>query len=183
MQADRNRDRDCSDPAGDLEATRDPRAAAAPLPGGLTWLVDGYNVLHACLLSGTDRSRWWQAESRERVLSLAEQLGEPEAEIWVVFDGTGESQETYAPRPELESDRESGRGGRADVTPAVHIVFAPSADDWITRRVRGAEKPDRIAVVTSDRQLAGRTAHRGARVVRPRAFLELCGEAGRISSR
>jgi predicted RNA-binding protein with PIN domain len=149
---------------------------------GLTWLIDGYNLLHACLLTGKDRKDWWRAENRETVLTLAGQLGDPGAEIWVVFDGTAESQESYAPPEELASEGRHDTDDDAPRTPpgsapTVHVVFASSADDWIVKRVRRAEEPSRMAVVTSDRQVAGRAAHRGARVVRPRAFLELCRES------
>jgi predicted RNA-binding protein with PIN domain len=146
---------------------------------GLTWLIDGYNLLHACLLTGTDRRDWWKAENRETVLALAGQLGDPGAEIWVVFDGTEESQEIYAPPQELDSEGEghsddSTAGTPPEAAPPVHVVFTSSADDWIVKRVRRAEEPSLMAVVTSDRQVAGRAAHRGARVVWPRDFLELC---------
>jgi predicted RNA-binding protein with PIN domain len=146
---------------------------------GLTWLIDGYNLLHACLLTGKDRRDWWKAENRETVLALAGQLGDPGAEIWVVFDGTAESQEIYAPPQELDSEGEDRSddytsGTPPGAAPPIHVVFTSSADDWIVKRVRRTEEPGRMAVVTSDRQVAGRAAHRGARVVRPRAFLELC---------
>lgn len=148
-----------------------------PAPRGLTWLVDGYNAMHACLLAGTDRDRWWTAESRELLLARASRFDDPEAEIWVVFDGRNESQEIYEPLagPELPGPEASASGARSVGAPAaVHVVFAPSADDWITKRVRQVAEPDRIAVVTSDRQVADRCAHRGARVLRPQAFLAGC---------
>ncbi|MCC6640845.1 MAG: NYN domain-containing protein, partial [Deltaproteobacteria bacterium] len=58
--------------------------------------------------------------------------------------------------------------------PQVKLVFAPSADDWLVRRVRTAEAPERIAVVTGDRQVQGRVRHAGGRIVSPRAFLARC---------
>ena len=157
-------------------STGEPDTTESPLPRGLSWLVDGYNVMHACLLAGTGRDRWWTAESRELVLARASRFRDPEAEIWVVFDGGDASQQIYETPPALES--EAGEPTPVGAPAAVHVVFAPSADDWITRRVRQTEEPSRIAVVTGDRQIAGRCAHRGAHVLRPPAFLAACGKPG-----
>jgi predicted RNA-binding protein with PIN domain len=152
-------------------------------PAGLLadWLVDGYNVLNVALLGGQPRAgvRWWKAESRETLLArirgfdarafLPDDLandcgaegrgkGRPRAGegIWVVFDGD-------QPAPG-ESRDESG----------VAVIFSPSADDWITKRVRGAERPGEIAVVSADRQLTDRCRHRGAWIVHPRDFIAHC---------
>lgn len=122
------------------------------------WLVDGFNLMHAAVLRGRDRREWWRAEARERVLELVRRLEAPaDAEVVVVFDGQ---------RPADEPER-SG--------PGPHVVFAASADEWLIRAVRQAAEPDRIALVTADRQLADRARHRGARVIGPRAFRERCG--------
>jgi predicted RNA-binding protein with PIN domain len=129
----------------------------APADEPRTWLVDGFNLMHAVVLRGRDRKAWWRAEARARVLDLVRRLDAPGAEVVVVFDGQ---------RPPDEPERPDG-GPR--------VVFADSADDWLIRAVRQAPDPGRIAVVTADRQLAERARHRGARVVRPRAFAERCG--------
>ena len=141
----------------------------APLPEARIWLVDGYNTLHAGVLRGLptgDRStaspgiRWWSSSARERLVTFARSFPNPDAEIWLVFDG---------PHPAPEPKR----GER----PAVLLEFAPSADDWIVRRVRNSEDPSAIAVVTGDHQVGGRTRHAGACVVSPRLFLTHCGLA------
>ncbi len=130
-------------------------------PGDPTlWLVDGFNVLHAGLLRGRDRGRWWRQEERRRLLELAARFDDPGAELWVVFDG----------------DRPAGGG--AEVDARVRVVFAPSADDWLLARLRQAPPPGRAVVVTRDKRLADRSRHRGARVVSPREFLARCGERG-----
>lgn len=142
-----------------------------PLPHASLWLVDGYNALHAGALRGLptgDRTaagdgspetpRWWSGAARERLVTLARGFPDPDAEIWLVFDG---------PHPPPESER----GER----PAVRIEFAPSADDWIVKRVRTADDPQSIAVVSGDRQVGGRARHAGAVVVSPRLFLAHCG--------
>lgn len=118
------------------------------------WLVDGYNVLHAGVLGGRDRALWWTEARRrelvERVAGFAQ-----DAEVWIVFDGADE------------------RGSEAD-PPGPRCVFAASADDWLVERVRSAEDPSAIAVVTGDRQVAERSRGSGARVVSPKEFLERC---------
>lgn len=133
---------------------------ADPAAEPRTWLVDGFNLMHAAVLRGRDRREWWRAEARERVLDLVRRLEAPEAEVVVVFDG---------PRPADEPER-AADGPR--------VVFAESADDWLIRAVRQAPDPGRIALVTADRQLADRARHRGARVIGPVAFRERCGKAG-----
>jgi hypothetical protein len=128
------------------------------------WLVDGFNALCVALLAGRERSAWWTREGREEVLARVRGFDDPSAEIWVVFDGDRPAQEepAAAPRP--------------------RVAFAPSADEWLLRRVR--ERPGEVAVVTADRRLAARARARGARVVSPRAFLARCsgGHAARGES-
>lgn len=122
------------------------------------WLVDGFNLLHAALLGGEDRSEWWKASGRARVLeAVAAATHEEERDrVWVVFDGS-----RPAPAPAqngCETDR-------------LQSVFAPSADDWLVRRVKDAADPTQVVVVTNDRKLANRTRHLGARLVSPSDFL------------
>jgi predicted RNA-binding protein with PIN domain len=129
------------------------------------WLVDGFNVLHAGLLRGRDRGRWWQASERHRLVELARRFDDPEAQVWVVFDGPH-------PPEEPEEAEASGEPGKQ----RVQVVFAPTADEWLLARLRAAPSPDRIVVVTRDRRLADRCRHRGARVASPREFLAHCGD-------
>lgn len=128
-------------------------------PEPVIWLVDGFNVLHAGVLKGRDREGWWKAPVQLRLVERVAQFEPPEAELWVVFDAAHGHSERCAPPPELAR---------------VQLVFAPSADDWLVRRVRQAEAPGRFAVVTGDRQVGGRVRHAGAHVVSPRAFLARC---------
>ncbi|HVP31069.1 MAG TPA: NYN domain-containing protein [Myxococcota bacterium] len=124
------------------------------------WLVDGYNVLHAGVLRGRDRREWWTAAVQQRVVDVAETFDDPRAEIWVVFDDArpGRSERCREPEPPSR----------------VRLAYAPSADDWLVKRVRSASDPARLAVVTADRQVQGRARHRGAQVVSPLAFLARC---------
>jgi hypothetical protein len=118
------------------------------------WLVDGFNVVQVALLAGRDREAWWGPERREELLARAARLSASGARVEVVFDGARQGPE--AP----------GSGPRQ--------VFAESADAWLVARVRAAQDPGRVAVVTADRRLAGRLRHLGARVVEPREFLRRC---------
>ncbi len=118
------------------------------------WLVDGFNVLHAGLLGG-DRSEWWTESRRQELLDRASGFEDTDAEVWIVFDGrhdAPESREAVGPR----------------------CLFAPSADAWLVDRVREATDPSELAIVTADRQVAGRARSRGAQVVSPRDFLARC---------
>ncbi len=149
--------------AGVESALARPREACAPIAydssamtGCATkiWLVDGYNVLHAGVLGGRDRSEWWTGSRRRELLERVSGF-DADAEVWVVFDG-----------PEDPNNGAAPRGPRC--------VFAASADDWLLERVAKAEDPGQVAVVTADRKVAGRARGRGARVVSPRDFLARC---------
>jgi predicted RNA-binding protein with PIN domain len=118
------------------------------------WLVDGYNVLHAAVLRGRDRSQWWTGERRRELLERVSGF-DTDAEIWIVFDGPDDP------------------GAAAD-SPGLHCVFAASADDWLVDRVRKAEDPSEIAVVTADRQVAGRARGKGAQIISPKDFIARC---------
>lgn len=122
------------------------------------FLVDGFNLLHAALLTGPERADWWRRPARNRVLDLAERFPDRHAEIFVVFDG---------------NDPEDPAG---DAAPRVQQVFAPSADEWLVRRVKDTPRGSPVAVVTADRKLAARARHHGAEIVSPRDFAERCRE-------
>ena len=131
--------------------------AAAPEAETTEWLIDGFNLLHTVLLGGEERGQWWTAASRSRVLEAVAAATQERGHdrVWVVFDGS-----RPAPEP---------------ATGPLQSVFAPSADDWLVRRVKSASDPSRVVVITADRKLANRARHHGASVQTPRAFLT--GEA------
>jgi hypothetical protein len=128
-----------------------------------TWLVDGFNVLHAAVLRGGPRQEWWREENRSRVIELARGFDDPRAELVVVFDGGGS--------PDPSGVRESVS---EEEPPRPRVVFAASADEWMLAALRAAPDPGRVAVVTADRQLADRARHRGAQVIRPSEFAARC---------
>jgi hypothetical protein len=123
------------------------------------WLVDGFNVLHAGVLKGRERGDWWRSGSRAQLLALAGSFDDPEAELWIVFDGPRSTPETQE-------------------TPRLRVVFAPSADEWLLSRLRSAPDPSRVGVVTGDRRLAIRSRRRGARVIAPGEFIDRCRGVG-----
>jgi predicted RNA-binding protein with PIN domain len=132
-----------------------PAPMEQPAPRPSLWLVDGFNVLCATLLGGRDREEWWTASRRAEVLALAERFEEPEAEIWVVFDGARDPGESPGQR--------------------VRRVFAASADDWLIEQVEARRSSASLTVVTADRRVADRARRRGAQVVSPGEFLARCG--------
>lgn len=147
-------------PPGPEDTPPSPAPPPAPEAPPRVWLVDGYNVLHAGVLRGRDRREWWSAATQQRLVDVAESFDDPAAEIWVVFDDArpGRSERCRDPEPPSR----------------VRVAWAPSADDWLVARVRRAERPEDLAVVTADRQVQGRSRHRGAQVVSPLAFLARC---------
>ncbi|MEM7412584.1 MAG: NYN domain-containing protein [Myxococcota bacterium] len=134
------------------------RGADAPELGAeepRVWLIDGYNVLNVGLLAGRSREGWWRSHFREELLGRVARFEAAGAELWVVFDGA------HPAADDAEAPRR------------VRSVFAPSADDWLLRRLSGRPAGE-VAVVTADRRLAERAKRRGAAVVAPAAFLARC---------
>lgn len=119
------------------------------------WLVDGFNVLHACLLKGRDRQAWWRAEAQARVARWLDGFAQHDP-VTLVFD---------AARPDSE------RCANAGFNATLH--FAPDADAAIVQAVRSAPAPQRICVVTADRSLTDRCKALRARTLRPWAFEEV----------
>lgn len=115
------------------------------------WLIDGFNVLHACLLKGRDRQTWWRAEAQARVAQWLETFAQHH-EVVIMFD---------AARPDSERCPDAGFSAT--------VRFAPDADAAIVEAVRAAATRC-ICVVTADRSLTDRCKALGARTLRPWAF-------------
>lgn len=158
-------------------------AEVQTLPGRIL-LVDGFNVLHAVLL-GKERSGWWRRSLRERLLARATAWHGDQDEIWVAFDGARPSVSTYSVIWSSEAGSETrapsettptGRPGPSPRRsgPIVHSLFVESADDWIVRRARRAEQPDRVVVVSNDRKVTGRARSAGCEILTPWAFIARC---------
>jgi predicted RNA-binding protein with PIN domain len=132
------------------------------------WLVDGYNVLRVSLAPDDD-PRWWSAERRSLLITLAGRLSNANShessqrEICLVFDGR------HLPAAEE---------GEPIADDGLRVVFAPSADDWIVETLkRRRDEFDEIRVVTADRALANRARSRGAEVVPTNHFIDLCEQS------
>ena len=105
------------------------------------WLVDGNNVM------GSRADGWWRDRdgAMQRLVDALDDLAAATGdEVAVVFDGR-------------ERDLQAVR---------VEVAFAPHADDAIAARARAG-----TTVVTSDRELAGRSRAKGAAVVGAGSFL------------
>ena len=117
------------------------------------WLVDGMNVI------GSRPDRWWNDPDRaiRRLIDeLDRYVEETHEEVTVVFD--------RQPR-----DVSSGMHGE------VVVAFASrrgrnAADHEIAEMVADDGSPATLHVVTSDRDLADRVRHRGARVASSGSF-------------
>lgn len=119
------------------------------------YLVDGFNLLHAAVLEGRDRPRWWRGEQQARVVALAEAF--PGGEVWVVFDARG-------------ADRVRG-------DERVRVCYAADADARIVELCVELRGQRSVVVVTADRSLMDRAKHRGASGLSPWQFARLCAAA------
>lgn len=131
-----------------------------------TWLVDAFNVLQVTLLGGENREGFWRAEMRGRLIEHAERFPPELGPVWLVFDG---------PRPEPALEHAE------DPAAPLHVVYTPSADEWIHRRAKDLVSAGSACVVVSaDKPLAGRARHAGARIVPPGEFVAACRSAEAI---
>ena len=144
-----------------------------------TILVDGFNVLHAVLLGRDRADGWWRRVFRERLLDRVCSWRGGGDEIWVAFDGSRPATSVWAEPVATPLDAPAGTtpaGGPLTRRPIVHNVFVESADDWIVRRARRAERPEELIVVTADRKVAGRARSAGCEILTPWDFIERCPE-------
>jgi hypothetical protein len=116
------------------------------------WLVDGFNLLHACFLPEGPRCEWWLPGMRQRVCSELEPIAS-RYPVWVVFDGH------CTPRALV-------------VSASLVVQHAPNADDFIARCSSAECLTRPVTVVTADRSLADRCRQHGADVLRPWALAE-----------
>ena len=125
-------------------------------------IIDGFNVLHAGILTGRDRANWWRAEIQRRLVARVEQFSQTQAaELWIVFD--------------RRSDRDSEKEVVDSDDPRIQVFYAPSADDWIVSKVEAWSSQRTITVVTADRLLRERVRRAGGMLSSPMQFLATCG--------
>lgn len=170
------------------------------------YLVDGFNFLHAVLLQGRERARWWSPENRERVVAAvaalrssagllaaaervaAERLGAASAPG---LAGTGSprlgaSGASQAPdvwivfdQRDPEGDAAAGAGGHAaELRGDLQVHRAPDADDYIVGRCAELGGLRAVVVVSADRSLRDRARNHGARGLSPWTFASYAAGAG-----
>ncbi len=144
---------------------KDPIAGA--YPGRRLILVDGFNVLHAVLLGKNRDSGWWRRVHRERLLERVTHWSDGADAIWVAFDGSRPAMSVWAEPVAMSSGGDSPG-------PVVHSLFVESADDWIVRRARRTQYPERMIVVSADRKVVGRARSAGCEILTPWAFMARC---------
>jgi predicted RNA-binding protein with PIN domain len=126
------------------------------------FIIDGFNVLHAGILTGRDRANWWRAEIQRRLVARVEQFSQTQAaELWIVFD---RGSDRHSEKEDVDSD-----------DPRIHVFYAPSADDWIVSKVEAWSSQRTITVVTADRLLRERVCRAGGMLSSPMQFLARCG--------
>lgn len=125
------------------------------------YLIDGFNFLHAVVLQGRERARWWSEENQRRVVSRVAELGAAidGFEAWVVFDRRGSAH---------DASSRDGTSVRSERGLEVHA--AADADDYIVARCAELQGQREVRVVSADRSLVDRARHRGARGISPWAF-------------
>ncbi len=124
-------------------------------------LVDGFNVLHAGVLSGRDRAEWWKETAQRRLVHRVEKFSDADAaEIWIIFD--------------RRADKEGQATNVSSSDPRISITYSPSADDWIVEQVVQRAGSRRITVVTGDRPLRERVRRAGGSLLSPLQFLTAC---------
>jgi hypothetical protein len=122
------------------------------------YIVDGFNFLHAVVLRGRDRARWWAPENCAKVVEVVGALrvdGRP-LDAWVVFDQRSPNEEA--------GGIETALGG------TLQIHHAPDADDYIVWRCSELARHREIVVVSADRSLRDRAKNHGARGLSPWAL-------------
>jgi len=128
------------------------------------YFVDGFNVLHAVVLVGRERARWWSPENRARLVELvvarvpALEADGP-VDVWVIFD-----------RKEEKGPAGVEGEPRAVGASQLQIHHAPNADDYIVERCAELAGRRDLIVVSADRSLRDRAKRHGARPLSPWAF-------------
>jgi predicted RNA-binding protein with PIN domain len=119
------------------------------------FLIDGFNFLHAVVLTGRDRSEWWSPAKQRLVIDWLERHGGGEpAELWVVFDQRGSSPGVaHEPHPGL-----------------LRVCHAPDADASILGSCAELASTREVIVVSADRSLCDRARGHGARRLSPWKF-------------
>lgn len=117
------------------------------------WLVDGFNLLHACFLPEGKGIAWWTPALQQRVCERLERFASRHP-VWVVFDAHSPGTAAYRPAPPLV------------------VKHAPDADQFIVDTVAQLKSTQQTGVVSADRSLVDRCKSRGAVALSPWALRE-----------
>jgi uncharacterized protein len=124
-----------------------------------SYLIDGYNLIHALGMIRRDLPPGGLEESRRRLLAFVAQSFGPDASVTIVFDAQHS--------PGHVSRRQSREG--------LHVEFAPagqSADDRIETLIEEAADPPALVVISNDMRLQDAARRRGARSWSHEALLD-----------
>jgi predicted RNA-binding protein with PIN domain len=124
----------------------------------VTFLIDGYNLIHAVGLARKDLPAGTLKRARARLLDwLADVVKDRSGTVRVVFDGVG----SPANSPESEH-----RGVR------VRFAFRKTADDEIEELLLAETRPEQIAVVSNDARVREAGRRRGSVVLTCEEFVD-----------
>ncbi len=116
----------------------------------ISYIIDGYNILHALGLLNTKAGDGQLQEARSRLLEyLGKSFGDRSARVTVVFD---------AKRAPRGADREQ-------IVHGLNVVYAvgeKSADDWIEIALEQSREPRKWIVISNDTRVQEAARRRGA---------------------
>lgn len=130
----------------------------------LTYLIDGYNVLHHCPSLRRIVAHDFETARETLVDRVARFCAASGEKALVVFDGRGRRGKKVQPR--------TGQSG-------VFVIYSPgnkSADAFIEREVYGARDRRSVVVVSADRGILDLCQGLGTLIMRPDGFLATLAE-------
>lgn len=123
----------------------------------MRYLIDGYNVIHACAPLVAIASTNIES-ARDALIEMAAALLKPGIHVVIVFDGQGATTDISPALPGVER------------LEAVYTATNLSADTWIERAVYNAKKRNTCTVITADGGIRDLCRALGGRVLTPQWF-------------
>lgn len=142
-----------------LVASRNHREVASGIRAlPVTFLIDGYNLLHAVGLATRNLPAKSFERARTRLLDWLADCTKDRTELLrVVFDAQ------KSPTPSLETNH---RGVK------VRFAFRQTADELIEELIRDEHHPEKTTVVSNDHQVQDSGRHRGCAVSTCQEFVD-----------
>lgn len=126
----------------------------------MTYLIDGYNLMHAVGLLGPRSPAGGLERARTRLLDwLADTTAGRDCTFWVIFDGRG------SPAPSRETTH---RGVW------VRFAFRQTADELIETWLAAEPRPNRVTVVSNDNQVRNAARRYGSAAHSCMQFVDWC---------